>query len=79
MKGGVADSTYMDGAFGVAFDSARNLAFVTGTYSHSLAVVDVSTPATPVLLGGVKDSTYINSARAVAFDSVRKIPFWRQC
>jgi len=46
----------MDRAHGVAFDSARNIAFVVGLSSDSLAVVDVSTPANPMLLGGVKDS-----------------------
>jgi hypothetical protein len=42
LLGGVTDSTYMDNAFGVAFDSVRNLAFVVGHHSDSLAVVDTN-------------------------------------
>ena len=71
----VTDSTYMDYPVGVAFDSARNIAFVVGFSSDSLAVVDVSTPASPVLLGGVKDSTYMDYAIGVAFDSARNLAF----
>ena len=71
----VTDSTYMDYPVGVAFDSARNIAFVVGFSSDSLAVVDVSTPASPVLLGGVTDSTYMDGAYGVAFDSARNLAF----
>ena len=42
LLGGVASSTYMNGARGVAFDSARGLVLVTGGGSDSLAVVAVS-------------------------------------
>ena len=44
-----------------------------GANSDSLAVVDVSTPASPVVLGGVKDSTHMDGAHGVAFDPARKL------
>ena len=65
----------MDNPHHFAYDSARQLAYVTGYSSNSLAVVDVSTPASPALLGGVTDSTYMKYAFGVAYDSARQLAY----
>ena len=40
--------------------------FVTGYYSDSVAVVDVTTKTSPVVRGGVVSATYMDNARGVA-------------
>ena len=42
VKEGLVDSTYMDYAFGIAWDPAAKLLFVGGLSSNSLAVVSVA-------------------------------------
>ena len=42
VKEGLVDSTYMNGAYGIAWDPAAKLLFVAGRDSDSLAVMSVA-------------------------------------
>jgi len=61
--GGVINSTYMHGAYEVAVQG--DYAYVAGYFSNALAVVDISDPASPVVVGGVIDGTYLNHSYAI--------------
>eukprot|EP00930_Biecheleria_cincta_P039690 TRINITY_DN27262_c0_g2_i1.p1 TRINITY_DN27262_c0_g2~~TRINITY_DN27262_c0_g2_i1.p1 ORF type:complete len:1548 (+),score=197.19 TRINITY_DN27262_c0_g2_i1:171-4814(+) len=65
--GTLSSATYMNGAYGVMV--LGNYAYVASSTSHSLVVVDVSTPASPVLAVPKVDSSKLHTARGLAVDA----------
>jgi len=63
VKGGVTNSTYMDGAYSVYVSG--KYAYITGAWSNSLAIVDISNPSSPQIVGGVTSTTYMDDPRSV--------------
>ena len=72
LLGASADATGLDGARGVVYDAATQLAFVASAGADSLAVVDVSDPSGPSLLGFVKDGTRLDGAAGVAYEALSR-------
>ena len=57
----------IDGANGVAIDTSKGYAYVTGPSSNCLAIIDVGTdPSSPLLVSSYSSDTYINGASGVA-------------
>ena len=56
----------MDGAWGVAVSPDGNYVFVKGTYTDSVAVIDVTVKTAPVGRGGVVNTAYMDGAFGVA-------------
>lgn len=53
--GGVINTTYLNGAYGLALTPDEKYAVVTGYMSNSLAILNVAEPANPSIVGGVAD------------------------
>jgi hypothetical protein len=52
----------MDNVVGVAVAADGTCVFVTAVFSNSVAIVDVSTSSSPVLVRGVTNATYTDDA-----------------
>jgi len=60
----------------VAYDEVRQLVYVGGYVSDSLAAVNVSDPTNPAIVGGVVvDMQFMDFAISVAYDEVRELVY----
>lgn len=64
---GSLNNPALSGAYRVRI--LHNIAYISGSNSNAIAMVDVSNPAAPVFLGSDIDGTNLNSASSVSLDS----------